>query len=108
MKPQRKDAGGRKSEQHPNHQSYPKPSYVQSAIGSAHLESDSTANNEHARTDHQSLKKILVYGNHPSSQSSSLLSFIKTTVEGVAKACMTAATVHGVIIYVKFHTMLVG
>ena len=32
MKPQRKNAGGRKSEQHPYHP-YPKPSSVQSAEG---------------------------------------------------------------------------
>ena len=52
MKPQRKDAGGRESEQHPNDRQ-PKPSSVQSAGGSAHQESDSTATNEHAGTDHQ-------------------------------------------------------
>ena len=52
MKPQRKDAGGRKSMQHPSHPQ-PKFSPVRSAVGSAHQESDSTATNEHARTDHE-------------------------------------------------------
>ena len=51
MKLQRKDAGGRKSGQHPNHpQSEPSP--VQSAVGSAHQEADSTATKEHAKKDH--------------------------------------------------------
>ena len=59
MKPQRKDAGGRKSEQHPYHP-HPKPSSVQSAAGCAHQETVSTATNERARTDHR-----------PSQQSSS-------------------------------------
>ena len=58
MKPQRKDAGGRKNEQHPNHYQ-PKPSPVQSAEGSVHQVSDSTATNECARTDHQSSQKSL-------------------------------------------------
>ena len=52
MKPQKKDAGGKKSMQPPNH-SQPKPSSVQSAVGCAHPESDSTVTNEHARADHQ-------------------------------------------------------
>ena len=52
MKLQRKDEGGRKIKQHPNHPQ-PKPSPVQSALGSAHQESDSTATNMHARIDHQ-------------------------------------------------------
>ena len=51
MKPQRKDAGGRKSVQRPYHP-HPKPSPVQSAVRSAHQNLDSTATNEHARTDH--------------------------------------------------------
>ena len=48
IKPQRKNAGGRKSEQHPYHP-HPKPSSVQSAVGGAHQESVSTATNEHLR-----------------------------------------------------------
>ena len=52
MKPQRKDAGGRKSEQHSNNPQ-PKPSSLQSAVGCAHQDSDSTATSERARTDHQ-------------------------------------------------------
>ena len=51
MKTQRKDAGGRKSLQHPN-LPQPKPLPVQSAVESVHQESDSIAN-KHARTDHQ-------------------------------------------------------
>ena len=43
---------GRRSGQPPNHPQ-PKPLPVQSARGSAHQESDSTATNEHAKTDHQ-------------------------------------------------------
>ena len=52
MKLQRKDAGDRKSEQPTSHPQ-PKPSPVQSAVGSAHQESDSTATNKHAKSDHQ-------------------------------------------------------
>ena len=52
MKPPRKDGAGEKSSQLPNHPQ-PKPSPVQSAGGAAPQESDSTATNEHARTDHQ-------------------------------------------------------
>ena len=59
FKPQRKNAGGRKSEQRPYHPC-PEPSSVQSAVGGAHQESVSTATNERARIDHQ-----------PSQQSSS-------------------------------------
>ena len=59
IKPQRKNAGGRKSEQHLNHPQ-PKPSSVQSAVGCAHQESDTIATNERAKTHHQ-----------PSQQSSS-------------------------------------
>ena len=58
MNPKRKDEGGRKSVQHPYHPQ-PKPSSVQSAVGSALQDSDSTATNEHARTDHH-LSQILV------------------------------------------------
>ena len=48
-----KDAEGKKSEQHPNHNHpQPKLSPVRSAVGSAHQESDSTATNDHAKTDH--------------------------------------------------------
>ena len=57
MKPQRKDAGGRENMQHPNHPQ-PKPSPVQSAVSSVHQESDCSATNEHARTDHQPSKKL--------------------------------------------------
>ena len=48
MKPQSKDAGGRKSEQHTHHPQ-PNPSSVQSAVGCAHQDSASTATNECAR-----------------------------------------------------------
>ena len=48
----KKNAGDRKSEQHPYHPQ-PKPSTVQSAVGCAHQESVSTATNERARIDHQ-------------------------------------------------------
>ena len=50
MKLQKKDAGGRKIEQPPNHPQ-PMPSTVQSAVGCAHPESDSTATNGYPRTD---------------------------------------------------------
>ena len=50
--PQRKEAGGRKSEQHPNHPQL-KPSFVQRAVGSVYHASDSTAISEHETTDHQ-------------------------------------------------------
>ena len=65
MKPQSKNAGGRKSEQHPNHPQ-PKPSSVQSAVGCAHQESDSTATNERARIDHQPSQKSSSARNEPS------------------------------------------
>ena len=45
MKPQRKNAGGRKSEQHPSHPPS-EPSSVQSAVGGALQEPDSTATND--------------------------------------------------------------
>ena len=64
MKPQRKDAGGRKSEQHPNHLQ-PKPSPVQSAVGSAGQNSDSTATSEHARTDFKPSPKSPSARNQP-------------------------------------------
>ena len=51
-KPQRKNAGGRKREQHPDHPQ-PKPPPVQSTVGSRHQELDFTATNKYARTDHQ-------------------------------------------------------
>ena len=54
VKPQRKNAGGRQSEQHPYHP-HPKRSSVQSAVGDGHRESVSTATNEHAKIDHQNL-----------------------------------------------------
>ena len=49
---ERRRIGGRKSKQPPNHLQ-PKPSSVQSAVESAHHESDSTATNHHVRTDRQ-------------------------------------------------------
>ena len=52
IKPQRKNAGGRKREQHPYHP-HPKSSSVQSAVGDAHQESVSNATSEHANIDHQ-------------------------------------------------------
>ena len=63
---QRKNAGGRKSEQHPCHP-HPKPSSVQSAVGGAHQESVSIATNEHARTDHQPSQQFSSARNEPSS-----------------------------------------
>ena len=65
MKPQRKNAGGRKSEHHSNHPQS-KPSSVQSAVGCAHHESVSTATNERARFDHQSSPKSSSARNEPS------------------------------------------
>ena len=59
MKPQRRDAGARNSEQTSNHPQS-KPSSARSAVGSVHQEPDSTATNKHARTDHQPSQKILV------------------------------------------------
>ncbi len=67
IKPQRKNAGGRKSEQHPYHP-HPKPSSVQSAVGGAHQESVSTATNEHARIDHQPSQQSSSARNEPSSK----------------------------------------
>ena len=67
VKPQRKDAGGRKSKQPPN-LSQTKPSTVQSTVGSTHQESDSAANNENAtkKIDHQPSKNYRVGGiSHP-------------------------------------------
>ena len=66
IKLQRKNAGGRKSEQHPYHP-HSKPSSVQNAIGAAHQESVSTATSEHARTDHQSSQQSWSARNEPSS-----------------------------------------
>ena len=59
QKKKKKNAGGRKSVQHPYHP-HSKPSSVQNAVGGSHQESVSTATKEHARIDHQ-----------PSQQSSS-------------------------------------
>ena len=66
IKPQRKNAGGRKNEQHPYHP-HPKPLSVQSAVGGAHQESVSTATNEHAKIDHQPSQQSLSAKNEPSS-----------------------------------------
>ena len=65
MKPQRKNAGGRKSEQQTNHPE-PKPSSVQSAVECAHQESDSAATKEHTRTDVQPSQKSSSARNQPS------------------------------------------
>ena len=70
IKLQRKNAGGRKSEQHPYHP-HPKPSSVQSAVGGAHQEAVSTATNEHAIIDHQPSQQSSSARNEPSSSSSS-------------------------------------
>ena len=63
---QRKDAGGRKSEQHPYHPQ-PKSSFLQGAVECSHQESDSTATKEHARTDHQPSQKPSSARNQPAS-----------------------------------------
>ena len=63
-----KNVGGRKSEQHPYH-SHPKPSSVQSAVGGAHQECDSTATNEHTKIDHQPSQQSPFARNEPSSPS---------------------------------------
>ena len=65
IKPQRKNAGGRKSEQHPYHPQ-PKSSSVQSTVGCVHQDSDSTATSKHARTDHQPSQKSSSAMNQPS------------------------------------------
>ena len=75
MKPQRKKGEGRKSEQHSSH-AQPKPSSVQSVVGGVHLQSDSTATNEHARTDHQSSTKSSSAGNQPSCRETDLFSVL--------------------------------
>ena len=49
--------------QHP-HYPQPKPSPVQSAVGSAHQESNSTATNEHARTDRLPSQNPLLRGTY--------------------------------------------
>ena len=64
MKLERKDGGGRKSQQHPNYPQ-PKPSPVQSAVESAHQESDSKATNMHAKTGHQPSPKSLFTKSQP-------------------------------------------
>ena len=61
MKPQRKYAGGRKREQHPNHPQ-PKPSPVQSSVRSAHRELNFAATNKHAKIDHQPSQGPLLRG----------------------------------------------
>ena len=65
IKPQKKKAGGRKSEQHLYHP-HPKPTSVQSAVGGAHQESVPTATNEHARIDHQPSQQSSSARNEPS------------------------------------------
>ena len=65
LKPQKKNAGGRKSE-HPIHP-HPKRSSVQSVVGDAHQESVSTAANDDARLDHQSSQQSSSARNEPSS-----------------------------------------
>ena len=67
-KPQRKNAGGRMSKQHPYHP-HPKPSSVQSVVGSAHQESVSTATKEHAKFDHQPSQQSSSARNEPSPSS---------------------------------------
>ena len=49
--PEKKDGGDRKSEQPPNHPQ-PKPVPVQTAVESAHQESDSAVTYKYTRTDH--------------------------------------------------------
>ena len=63
------------SERHLNHPQ-PKPSSVQNAAGSTHQESDSTATNEQARTDHQPSLKSSSARNHLSSSSRDFASII--------------------------------
>ena len=58
----------RRSEQHPYHPQ-PKPSSVQSAVGSAHQELHLTATNEHARTVHQPSPNPSSARNQPSASS---------------------------------------
>ena len=76
IKLQRKNAGGRKSEQHPYHLS------VQSAVGGAHQESHSTATKEHARTDHQPSQQSSSARNEPSSSSSLWIRLEKDSYNG--------------------------
>ena len=88
IKPQRKNAGGRKSEQHPYHP-HPKPLSVQSAVRVAHQESVSTATNEHARIDHRPSQQSLSARNEPSSQWSSMKQqAVATTI--YLKLCVTS------------------
>ena len=69
MKPQRKDAGERKIEEHPNHPQ-PKPSPVQSAVGSACTSRIRlTATNDYAGNDHQPSPKSSSATNRPPSSS---------------------------------------
>ena len=66
MKPQRKNSRGRKSKQQPYHP-HPKPSFVQSAVGSVHQESVSASTNEYARINHQPSQQSSSARNEPSS-----------------------------------------
>ena len=66
MRPQMKNAGGRKSRQQPYHPQS-KPSSAESAVVCVHQEAVSTATNECARIDHQPLSKSLFVRNDPSS-----------------------------------------
>ena len=65
LKPQRKNAGGRKSEQHPYHP-HSKFLSVQSAVRAAHQKLISTATNEHARIDYQPSQQLSSVRNKPS------------------------------------------
>ena len=92
MKPQSKDAGGRKSEQHPNHPQ-PKPSSVD-----VQQESDSTTINVHAGTDRQPSQILVceesaITAAAPSSPSS-LTNFITTTDLFTDKLCNDHRSVH--------------
>ena len=64
IKPQRRNAGGRESEQHSYHPQ-PKPSSVQSAVECVHQESVSTATSERTRFDHQPPQKSSSARNEP-------------------------------------------
>ena len=67
MKPQKKNAGGRKRQQHSYHP-HPKLSSVRSARGVAHQESVSTATNKRAKIDHQPFQQWSSVMNEPLSQ----------------------------------------
>ena len=66
IKPQRRNAEGKKSEQHPYHPQ-PKPSSAQSAVGDAHQKSVSTPTIEHTKIDHQPSQQSSSARNDPSS-----------------------------------------